>query len=97
MRKESSHANCTAIRCWFTFQFPGNAGAAPPKIAGLLPAHACTTNHDDHASASEPLVSFLFDNPVLAELCSSEREQLFEAADVLLEIAVAFMRGTFKS
>jgi len=55
-----------------------------PKIAGLLPSGLKPTP-----------APFVFDRPVLAELSVSQRERLYEAAAVLLEIAVEFMVGTF--
>ena len=57
-----------------------------PKIAGLLPAH----------TGSQPCSpSFIFKSTGLAELSNPQHMHLFEAAEMLLEIAVEFMRGTF--
>ncbi len=56
-----------------------------PHIAGLLPARV---------PSSEP-PPFTFDRPALADLTAPQHERLYEAAEMLLEIAVEFMVGTF--
>ena len=60
---------------------------APAPIAGLLPARVLS---------SEPpkqVAPFIFDRPALADLSAQQREHLYEATNVLLEIAVEFMIG----
>jgi len=55
-----------------------------PQIAGLLP------------SGLKPSPApFVFDRPALADLKVAQRDQLYQAAEVLLEFAVEFMIGTF--
>ena len=62
-----------------------------PHIAGLLPAHV-PSSEPPPDSAPTP---FVFDRPNLADLTAAQRVRLYEAADMLLEIAVEFMVGTF--
>jgi len=62
-----------------------------PRIAGLLPARV--------PSSAEPppdCQPFVFDRPALAELSTTQRASLYEAAETLLDIAVEFMLGTFQ-
>ncbi len=61
----------------------------PPRIAGLLPSGIA-----DSAQKAAP-APFTFDRPALADLTEAQRDRLFEAADMLLEIAIEFMIGTF--
>jgi len=62
---------------------------APPPIAGLLPARVPSS---EPPNAPAP---FIFDRPALADLTVAQREHLYDATNVLLEIAVEFMLGTF--
>jgi len=62
---------------------------APAPIAGLLPARVPSS---EPPNAPAP---FIFDRPALAELTAAQREHLYDATNVLLEIAVEFMLGTF--
>ncbi len=61
-----------------------------PHIAGLLPARVPSSEPPPNVPAP-----FIFDRPALADLTAVQREHLYEAADVLLEMAVEFMVGTF--
>ena len=63
---------------------------APAPIAGLLPARVPSSEPPSDAPAP-----FIFDRPALAELTAAQREHLYDATNVLLEIAVEFMLGTF--
>jgi len=63
---------------------------APVPIAGLLPARVPSSEPPSDAPAP-----FIFDRPALAELTAAQREHLYDATNVLLEIAVEFMLGTF--
>ena len=62
-----------------------------PQIAGLLPARV-PSSEPSQDSAPAP---FIFDRPNLADLTPAQRVRLYEAADMLLEVAVEFMVGTF--
>ena len=62
---------------------------APAPIAGLLPARVPSS---EPPNAPAP---FIFDRPALSDLSSQQRERLYDATNVLLEIAVEFMLGTF--
>ena len=64
---------------------------APAPIAGLLPARVPSSEPPKY---SEP-APFIFDCPSLADLTEAQRERLYEGANVLLEIAIEFMIGTF--
>jgi len=61
---------------------------APAPIAGLLPARVPSSEPPSDAPAP-----FIFDRPALAELTAAQREHLYDATNVLLEIAVEFMIG----
>ena len=61
----------------------------PAPIAGLLPARVPSSEPPKQVSP------FIFDRPALADLTPTQREHLYEATNVLLEIAVEFMLGTF--
>jgi len=63
---------------------------APAPIAGLLPARVPSSEAPPNAPAP-----FTFDRPALADLTTAQREHLYDATNVLLEIAVEFMLGTF--
>ena len=63
---------------------------APAPIAGLLPARVPSSEPPPNAPAP-----FIFDRPALADLSTAQRERLYEATNVLLEIAVEFMVGAF--
>ena len=63
---------------------------APVPIAGLLPARVPSS--EALPNAPDP---FIFDRPALADLTTAQREHLYDATNVLLEIAVEFMLGTF--
>ena len=60
---------------------------APAPIAGLLPARVPSS---EPPNAPAP---FIFDRPALADLSAQQREHLYDATNVLLEIAVEFMIG----
>ena len=62
---------------------------APVPIAGLLPARVPSS---EPPNAPAP---FIFDRPALADLSAQQREHLYDATNVLLEIAVEFMLDTF--
>ncbi len=62
-----------------------------PHIAGLLPARV-PSSEPPPDSAPAP---FVFDRPNLADVTTAQRVRLYEATDVLLEIAIEFMIGTF--
>ena len=64
---------------------------APAPIAGLLPARVPSSESPKQAAPAP----FIFDRPVLADLSTAQRERLYDATNVLLEIAVEFMVGTF--
>ena len=61
---------------------------APAPIAGLLPARVPSSEPPPNAPAP-----FIFDRPALADLTTQQREHLYDATNVLLEIAVEFMIG----
>jgi len=61
---------------------------APTPIAGLLPARVPSSEPPPNAP-----VPFIFDRPALADLSAQQREHLYDATNVLLEIAVEFMLG----
>ena len=63
---------------------------APAPIAGLLPVRVQSSEPPPNAPAP-----FIFDRPALADLTAAQREHLYDATNVLLEIAVEFMLGTF--
>ena len=58
-----------------------------PKIAGLLPAHV--------PSSMPPSTRYVFASPALDDLSNQQQNRLFDATEMLLDIAVEFMRGTF--
>jgi len=60
---------------------------APPPIAGLLPARVPSSEPPKQAAP------FIFDRPTLTDLTAQQREHLYDATNVLLEIAVEFMIG----
>ena len=62
---------------------------APAPIAGLLPARVPSSEPPKQAAPAP----FIFDRPALADLSAQQREHLYEATNVLLEIAVEFMIG----
>ena len=62
---------------------------APAPIAGLLPARVPSSEPPKQAAPAP----FIFDRPALADLTAAQREHLYEATNVLLEIAVEFMIG----
>ena len=64
---------------------------APAPIAGLLLARVPSSEPPEQ---SEP-APFIFDRPSLADLTAAQRERLYEGANVLLEITIEFMIGTF--
>ena len=61
---------------------------APAPIAGLLPARVPSSE-----PPPAPFSPFIFDRPALADLTAAQREHLYDATNVLLEIAVEFMLG----
>jgi len=63
---------------------------APAPIAGMLPARVPSSETPKQAAP----VPFIFDRPALADLTTTQREHLYNATNVLLEIAVEFMLGT---
>ena len=62
---------------------------APAPIAGLLPARVPSSEPPKQAAP------FIFDRPALSDLTTIQREHLYEATNMLLEIAIEFMVGTF--
>jgi hypothetical protein len=60
-----------------------------PQIAGLLPARV----ESSQKQTNDFLPPFIFDRPALADLPAAQRIGLFEATEVLLEIALGFMLG----
>ena len=62
---------------------------APAPIAGLLPARVPSSEPPKQAAPAP----FIFDRPTLADLSTQQREHLYDATNVLLEIAVEFMIG----
>jgi len=62
---------------------------APAPIAGLLPARVPSSEPPKQAAPAP----FIFDRPALADLSAQQREHLYNATNVLLEIAVEFMIG----
>ena len=61
-----------------------------PRIAGLLPA-SVQRPPDDHDHAVAP---FIYNDPRLADLSPDLREQLYTAAKILLDVAIAHTQGT---
>ena len=79
--------SASASHCPFP---PMLALPAPAPIAGLLPARVPSSEPPPNAPAP-----FIFDRPALADLATQQREHLYDATNVLLEIAVEFILGTF--
>ena len=61
-----------------------------PHIAGLLTAGTIPST----APIDTPL-PYVFDRPALADLSQIQRARLFEATDILLEIAIEHLVGAF--
>ena len=62
-----------------------------PSIAGLLPAPAPTPEPPPIESTAEP---FTYSSPFAAELSESQRKVIYDAARILIDVAVEYMRDT---